>query len=262
VTQSPGFSYQDTVSRWPRLPGRPAVIGGVTVTCEQAQAALAALERAGGVMVRQVLSAARSPLAACDYHAAAAPFRQPPDRPASGRGAAGRPLTRRAFARAVTAALEAAGKDEPARHYAAELDGAVTAFAADERYAAEMARAAVALREREHAARLRDLLAAEVSRAVQACTARSGQFACAADSACGTGDCRLAAGTLAGLAVTAPAGRLPRPANHNRAGQGFSVSAALAALAAAVPLDMPGAVSTVRARGADYALAAESASAG
>jgi hypothetical protein len=266
VAQSSGFSYQEGVSRWPHLPGRPVSVGGVTVTCAQAAAALGALRASGGIMVRQVLAAAASPLAACDYHAAALPFipavRAEEQAPAcSGRGAAGRPVTKTAFMRAVSAALAAAGRAEPARHFAGDLEQAMAAFSSDSGYAAAMARAAVAVAGREHAAALRAQASQAVHQAVSACDARRGQFACAAVSACGTGDCRLAAGPLAApaMAVPAPPGRLPRPANHARAGTGFGIAAALAALEAAVPFDVTAAARTVRVPGADRATAADAA---
>ena len=254
MSQPAGFSYLSAVSRWPALPARPVAVGGVTCTCAQAQRALAALAAAGGIMVAQVLRGAGSPLAGCDYHAAAAPFLLPLPA-AGGRGAAGRPVTRTAFMRAIAAVLDAAARAEPARHFASRLDAARDAFGSDAGYAAAMASAAVAVLEREHAARLAAVLSAGVRTATAACEARRGEFSCAAVSACGTGDCRLASSRrpLAGLAVPAGPGRVPRPGNHERAGRGFGTSAALAALGAAVPFDAAAAAGTVRVSGSDCA---------
>jgi hypothetical protein len=241
------------------------VIGGVPVTCAQAARAADLLKRAGGAAVRQVLTAAGSPLASCDYRAAAIPFTLAGGPPGQyGRGAAGRPVIKTAFIRAIRFALAEAGAAEPARHFAAELAGAREAFSSDAGYAASMAAAAVTVREKDHAARLRELLAAGVRRALAACDGspesggHRGAFTCAALSACGTGDCRLAEGSLAGPAVPAPAGRTPRPANHAQAGTGFGTAVALAALEAAVPFDVAAAVNTVTVAGADYARAADS----
>jgi hypothetical protein len=243
------------------------VIGGVSVTCAQAASALDVLGRTGGAAIRQVLTAAGSPLAACDYPAAAAPlkdepFREipfPPSAAGYGRGAAGRPAARQAFIAAIEKVLRRAETAEPARQFAAELAGARDAFSSDAGYAAAMAAAAVAVREKDHGARLRVQLAAAVHRALSACDSRRGEFSCAALSACGTGDCRLAEGPLAGLSMSAPAltGRVPRPANHAQAGAGFGTSAALAALEAAVPFDVAGDVNTVRVTGADHAVSAD-----
>ncbi len=119
------------------------------------------------------------------------------------------------------------------RGFAPALRAARAAFAADSGYAEEMAKAAVAVAAREHAAALRALLSAGMSAAATSCAAARGQFTCSASAACGTGDCRFAAGVLSDLHVPAAPGRLPRPANHQ--GGGFSSAAALAALEQAVP---------------------------
>jgi hypothetical protein len=244
VSQDAGFSYADQVPggpRWPLLAGRELDIGGVRVTYAQAAAAVAALAQAGGIMVRQVLDAAGSPLAGCDYLAAGKMYRELAEAELAaedhhrGRGAAGLPVAKRAFMAALAHAMAACEAAEPARHFAAELAAAREAFSADAGYAASMARAAVALKERDHASSLRQQLAAAVHAALSACAARGGEFACAALSACGTGDCRLAPGALKDLTVPAPPGRVPRPANHVRAGTGFGTAAALRALEAAVP---------------------------
>ncbi len=139
----------------------------------------------------------------------------------------------------VSHALEVFQKDHSYRlpgsasGFTAALRAAKAAFAADSGYAEEMAKAAVAVAAREHAAALRGLLSAGMSAAATSCAAARGQFTCSATAACGTGDCRFAAGVLATLSAPAAPGRLPRPANHQ--GGGFSSAAALAALEQAVP---------------------------
>jgi hypothetical protein len=156
VSQSACFSHGPGVSRWPALPGRTVVIGGVPVTCAQAASAADALARAGGAAVRQVLAAAGSPLAGCDYRAASAPFTLAGGPPGQyGRGAAGRPVIKTAFIRAIRLELAAAEAAEPARLFAAELEGARAAFRGDSGYAAAMATAALAVREKDRAAAAR-----------------------------------------------------------------------------------------------------------
>jgi hypothetical protein len=251
VSQPTGFFQGTEGSRWPRLPSRTVVIGGTPVTCSQAAGALSALSAAGGIMVAQALRAAGNPLAACDYHAAAAPFRE--EMPGTGRrGAAGRPVTKTAFMRAVSAALERAAAREPALHFAPDLAAAREAFSGDSGYAAAMASAAVRLLSDGHRRQLRASVAAASRAAAAECASRAGEFSCAAVSACGTGDCRLAPPHLAGAAVPASPGRVPRPANHARAGEGFGLAAAVIAAQAAAPFAVH-----VRVSSGDSAKAAE-----
>lgn len=141
-------------------------------------------------------------------------------------------------------------RPDPASRFTAALRAAKAAFRADSGYAEEMAKAAVAVAAREHGAALRTLLSAGMSGAAASCAARRGQFTCSASAACGTGDCRFAAGVLSDLHVPAAPGRLPRPANHT--GGGFSSAAALTALEQAVPY-----VTGVRLTSADCATAHE-----
>lgn len=256
VSHALGFFHDDCGDsarlQWPDLPARLVRLGGVTVTYAQASAALPVLAAASGVAVASVLKAARSPLADCDYRAAAAPFLG--TGPAGsggpwGRGAAGRPVTRQAFMAAISAALAAARDAEPARHYAVTVHAARAAFASDSGYAAAMAKAAVTAAQREHAAALRAFLDEGVRRATASCAASQGQFTCTVTAACGTGQCRFAAGVLASFDVPAGRGRIPRPASHVPGG-GFSTAAALAALESAVPY-----VAGVRVSSGDCAVA-------
>jgi hypothetical protein len=222
---------------YPALPGRVIEAGGARCTYAEAGAAVAVLERSAGLMVRQPLAAAGSVLAACDYHAAAAPWKDPSALPRGGRGAAGRHVTKTAFIAALRHAMEAAASAEPARHFGPEISAARSAFGADPAFGAAMASAAVAIARRRHRESLRSALRRSVAAATAACTATGG--ACALEVACGTGGCRFATGALAlvtSAAVSAPeGGGAVRPACHADAGAGFSLGAALDALAAAVP---------------------------
>jgi hypothetical protein len=215
-------------------------IGGICVSQEQAVHALDVLRESPGMMVRQPLQRAGNPLAACDYHAAAAPYRsRPQDVPAAGRGAAGRHLTKPAFVLAVETALALdrqadERKAELERAVAAlqppvsreDVDAAMAAFAVDCSYVTSMANNAVAVLRKRYAAGRRVALRAASQAAVALCSSRPGAFRCAAVAPCGTGDCRLARGVLAGLDV--PAAReargpaLARPGNHVAAGDRFA----------------------------------------
>jgi hypothetical protein len=215
--------------RWPALAARQVEVGGVRVTCAQAAAAAEILIASRTSAIAPVLRAAGHPLACCDYFAAARPhLARARAQPKTGRaGAAGRHVTKWAFLAAVSAALSAARERE--------LDSWRSALATDERYAAAIARDAVALRQRAHAAGIRSALRAAVARAVSACSAAAGQFTCTEASACGTGQCRLAQPAYRGISVPAGPGRITRPGNHEQAGTGFSEAEAAAELAAAVP---------------------------
>ena len=251
------------ITRWPGLASRPVEIGGITVTYAQAAVARATLASSGGIMVRQVLMAAGNPLAGCDYHAAASPYRRLfifPDGGYGphqyGRGAAGRPATKQAFLHAIDEELRKAEAAEPARHFAGELGEARDAFGSDAGYAAAMAAAAVQARREAHSARLRALVTSAVRDAVTSCESRRGEFSCAASSACGTGDCRLASGLLTELTVPAGPGRVPRPGNHAQAGRGFGTGPALAELEQAVPFTVGVHVSAAATASAQGAVAA------
>lgn len=215
--------------RWPALAARLVEVGGVRVSCAQAAAAAEILIASRTSAIAPVLRAAGHPLAGCDYFAAAAPhLARARAQPKTGRaGAAGRHVTKWAFLAAVTAALSAARERE--------LAGWRSALATDERYAAAIARDAVAVRQRAHLAGIRSSLRAAVTRAVAACAASAGQFTCTETAACGTGQCRFAQPPYRGISEPAGPGRIVRPANHERAGTGFSEAEAAAELAALVP---------------------------
>jgi hypothetical protein len=212
---------------WPSLAARVVVIGGLPVTYGEALRAAGILAASRTSAIGPVLRSAGSPLADCDYRAAARPYLERElAAPKTGRrGAAGRHVVKNAFIETVTAGLAAARE--------CELSAALAAFAEDERYAAAVATEAVSLRERSYAAGVRSAVRAAAGRAVAACGALAGQFECDAETACGTGACRFAAGPC--RAVTAPAapGKFTRPANHVRAGAGFTDAGAAAQVAAA-----------------------------
>lgn len=227
VPYDPGLG--NIAAAWPHLAACPVRIGGTACTFAEAVRAAEILAVSRTSAIAPVLGAAGSPLAGCDYFAAAGPYL---DRaravPKTGRrGAAGRHVTKHAFLAAICAELEEAR--------AAELSSWATALATDERYAAAIARDAVVLRQRAHAAGIRSSVRAAVSRAVAACNARRGEFTCSEATACGTGTCRFAQLAYAGLDVPAGPGRLIRPHNHAEAGAGFSEASAAAQLAEEVP---------------------------
>jgi hypothetical protein len=214
---------------WPALAARLVEVGGVRVSYAEAVKAAAVLAASRTSAIAPVLRAAGSPLAACDYFAVAAPHLAAARRlPKTGRiGAAGRHVTKIAFLAAVETVL--------ARALADELAGWESALATDERYAAAIARDAVTIRQRAHAAGIRSSVRSAVARAVAACNARRGQFTCSEPSACGTGSCRFAAAPYAALDVPAPPGRVIRPFNHASRGEGFSADAAADQLVQARP---------------------------
>jgi len=103
------------------------------------------------MMVRQPLARAGHPLASCDYHAIAAPYKSVivmPDRH-YGRGAAGRPSTKLAFMFALETYAAQAREREEAEATRRQLlewrDAALAAFLEDPSYAAAMASAASAV---------------------------------------------------------------------------------------------------------------------
>jgi hypothetical protein len=215
--------------RWPGLGERVVVIGGVRVRFREAEQAIAVLAGSRTSAIAPVLKAAGSPLAVCDYFAAATPYLAAArSAPKTGRiGAAGRHVTKNAFIDAVNTAL--------AEARSAELAAAIAAFRTDERYAVLIAREAVAVRVRAHAAGYRSAVQSAAARATAACAALTGQFTCSAATACGTGSCRFAPAEYRQVTVPATAGRFPRPANHVVAGSGFDGSTAAAELADLVP---------------------------
>lgn len=126
-------------------PGLSVVIGGIPVAYEDAAGAVLLLAASRTSAIAPVLGHARSPLAAVDYFAVAAPYLALARAlPKTGRaGAAGRHVTKTAFIAAVAEACVAAQQ--------AQLAGILEAFSSDERYMAAVCAEAVAYRRREHA---------------------------------------------------------------------------------------------------------------
>ncbi len=128
-----------------------ARIGGVTVTLVQISEALESLQATAYPMMKRTLQQIGSPLADCDYHAVAAPYREQfRVLPSTGRGAQGRHLTKRAFCFALMAVLNSIALD-PAQGFLPLLEDAYAAISSDYTYSAAIARSAVAFRKRRAA---------------------------------------------------------------------------------------------------------------
>jgi hypothetical protein len=218
--------YSNLGAPWPSLAARKVVVGGVPVTFAEALRAAEILRDSRTSAIAPVLRAAGSPLAGCDYFAAAAPYLEAArSAPKTGRaGAAGRHVTKNAFLEAVALALTLAR--------AQDVAGALEAFGSDERYAVAIARAATDARERAYVTGVRSAVRSAVTRAVAACGAVAGQFSCSAATACGTGSCRFASPAYRVVVVVAAPGRFTRPANHVQAGQPFTEAGAAAEISA------------------------------
>ena len=206
------------------------VIGGVMTSVLVVNEAHEILAGAPGLMVRQPLARYRNPLALCDYHAEAAPYRASyySSLEFRGKGAAGRPATKHAFMHALRCRSADAMREAPliaAMPLAAE---AYDAMRADVSYVMAMSKMAVSVLAKQHAWRLRSELRQAQQDAMKQCQRQAGEFTCENQSSCGTGECRFACGIY--KSVTAPAGdgKTARPANH--AGGPYSTDSALAAL--------------------------------
>jgi hypothetical protein len=187
-------------------------------------------------MIRQPLQRISNPLAACDYHTVSSPYREhfSASRP-SGRGAAGRPIAKEAFCFALEQILAEAGTQSGLRQLLAD---AMSAFSADHTYAASIAKAAVTIAAKKHAAALRTRLRQAAHQAVSQCDLERGKFNCFNESPCGTGDCRFAQGDLVFLGTVSHKGKQRRPANH-RLGTSFSPDDALSELEQLSPFVVP-----------------------
>lgn len=214
---------------WTALYATEVQVGGHPVTYEEAEVAIEILRNSRTSAIAPVLGAAQHPLAGCDYFGAAAPFlAQARTQKKTGRsGAAGRHVTKNAFISAIEMEMDKAR--------VAQVMQALEAFSEDERYAVAMAREAVAIRERAHAASKRALVRGAMDQAVSQCRA-AGPAVCKLASACGTGACPFAPATLALIRVAADgSGRAIRPPAHVRAGTVFSGGEVVAALLVADP---------------------------
>jgi hypothetical protein len=223
---------------FPGLAGRIVVIGTVSATYQQVSQALDCLRSSRGLMVRQPLARIGSPLAECDYHAVAAPHLHSfADFRHSGRGAAGRHLTKTAFCIALDSHLGEMRAAEPGLYFTSSVADALQAFASDHAYAASIAGAAVTYRRKRYQTGLRQQLRQASHQAVSACEARSGEIQCQALTPCGTGTCLFATGILRQITAESLTGRTKRPSNHCQPG-GYSPDDALGALEALVPFSV------------------------
>jgi hypothetical protein len=123
----------------------PMVVGGITCTASSTATGLSVLLAAPGLMIRQPLARAGSPLASCDYHAVAAPYRARflttgPGEPLR-RGAAGRHIAKQAFCTALTDLLADVAGD-PWAAWESLAVRAWRAFGSDPGYATAIAAAA------------------------------------------------------------------------------------------------------------------------
>lgn len=122
----------------------PMVVGGIPCAASETATSLAVLIAAPGLMIRQPLARAGSPLATCNYHQVAAPYRSR-FTVASGqplrRGAGGRHIAKQAFCAALVSLLQAVAAD-PWAAWEQLAQNAWRAFAADPGYATQIAAAA------------------------------------------------------------------------------------------------------------------------
>lgn len=186
-------------------------------------------------MVRQPLARYRNPLALCDYHGEAAPYRSQyyAGLTHKGRGAAGRPATKHAFMHALRVRAADAMTTAPLVAAMGLADEAYQAMSTDVSYVLAMVKAAVGIMARQHQWRLRSELRQAQQLAMAQCTGQDGQFSCDSSTACGTGACRFASGTYLQVSTPAGPGRTPRPVNHG--GGAFSSDSALADLERLMP---------------------------
>lgn len=215
------------------------VVGGVMTSVRVVGEAHDILTESPGLMVRQPLARYRNPLALCDYHAEARPYRDGyyATLTFKGKGAAGRPATKTAFMHALRIRSAQAMADAPlvaAMPLAAE---AYEAMRTDVSYVMAMAKMAVQVLARQHTWRLRSELKQAQQEAVAQCAAHDGAFVCDNDTACGTGACRFAGGIYRKISAPAAKGRTARPSNHG--GGPFSSDGALEQLERLRPFKVP-----------------------
>jgi len=210
-------------------------VGGLLASVSTVTEAHEILEEAPGLMVRQPLEHYKNPLALCDYHAEAAPYRDQyylKLRHGGHRGASAPPTTKLAFMHALRVRTAYAMKSAPLVRAMPLVAEAYAAMAQDFSYVAAMSQMATTILERQHAWRLRSELRQAQGEAMIECSGHT--FVCEARSACGTGDCKFAQGIYTHLVSIAQAGKVQRPANHV-SGDGFSSDSALAELEKLVP---------------------------
>jgi hypothetical protein len=210
-------------------------VGGLLVSVSTVTEAHGILEESPGLMVRQPLSHYKNPLALCNYHAEAAPYRDLyylKLKHQGHRGAAAPPTTKFAFMHALLVRSAYAMKNAPLVRAMPLVAEAYAAMAQDFSYVAAMSQMATSILAKQHTWRLRSELRQAQGEAMIECSGH--EFVCEAQSACGTGDCKFAQGIYSQLVSIAVPGKTPRPANH-AAGGAFSSDSPMAEMEKLVP---------------------------
>jgi hypothetical protein len=120
-------------------------VGGIFISVSVVHEAYEILSEAAGLMVRQPLAHYKNPLARCDYHAEAAPYRTQVYLSLvhqGHRGASAPPTTKYAFMRALNVRSEAALRDAPLVRAMPFVAEAYRAMASDYGYVTAMLTAA------------------------------------------------------------------------------------------------------------------------
>jgi hypothetical protein len=205
-------------------------VGGLLVSASTVTEAHEILDEAPGLMVRQPLARYENPLAFCNYHVEAAPYREQYYLKLSHhgqRGASAPPTTKFAFMHALLVRMQTAMRNAPLVRAMPLVAEAYTAMSQDFSYVAAMSQMAVTYLGKQHAWRLRSELRLAQSEAMIECSGHV--FVCDSQSACGTGTCKFAQGVYAKIDSIAQPGKTPRPANHAEGGA-FSSDASLTEL--------------------------------
>lgn len=192
-------------------------VGGVRASVRAVTEAHSILQDSPGLMVRQPLARYRNPLALCNYHQEAAPYRIQYYGSLSftGKGAAGRPATKFAFMHALRVRSAEAMRDAPYELGLPLLASeAYEAFGQDVSYVLAMVKLAVSVQAKQHAWRLRSELRQAQQEAMARCQQDEGAWSCHAASACGTGECPLASGAYKKVTAVAGPGKAQRPPRH------------------------------------------------
>jgi hypothetical protein len=210
-------------------------VGGVMASVATVDEAHEILQESSGLMVRQPLAHYHNPLACCDYHAEAAPYRAQYYMALEHhrhRGASAPPTTKMAFMHALQVRSRSAMLSAPLVRAMPLIAEAYEAMSKDVAYVMSMSELAKSVLAKQHAWRLRSELRQAQSEAMIECSGHS--FACESRSACGTGTCRFASGVYADINSPAGPGKTARPANHVSGGS-FSSDPALVELGECIP---------------------------
>jgi hypothetical protein len=210
-------------------------VGGLLASVSTVTEAHEILQESPGLMVRQPLAHYQNPLARCNYHAEAAPYREQVYlklKHQGHRGASAPPTTKFAFMHALTVRSAYAMRNAPFVRAMPLVAEAYAAMRQDFSYVAAMSQMATSILGKQHTWRLRSELRQAQGDAMIECSGH--EFVCESLSPCGTGDCKFAQGIYTHLVSIAQPGKTPRPANH-AAGGAFSSDSALAELEKRVP---------------------------